>query len=112
MKYVNGASGVAVAIGEKVVAVDLFDKPATCQKVWDRLLSGVVFDALEAGETDQHASVSDVEQLVSAAGDLPWEQGEAVGEGEEYRAESKRGDHASALAFEETVVHGSVVAAV
>ncbi len=112
LKYVNGASGVAVAIGEKVVAVDLFDKPATCQKVWDRLLSGVVFDALEAGETDQHASVSDVEQLVSAAGDLPWEQGEAVGEGEEYRAESKRGDHASALAFEETVVHGSVVAAV
>ena len=41
-----------------------------------------------------------------------WERSEAVGEGEEYRAESKRGDHATALAFEETVVHGSVVAAV
>lgn len=112
LKYVDGASGVAVAIGDRVVAVDLFDKPATCQKVWDRLLSGVVFDALEAGQTDKVASVADVEQLVSAAGDLPWEESEAVGEGEEYRAESKRGDHASALAFEETVVHGSVVAAV
>ena len=94
------------------MAFDLFVKPATCQKVWDRLLSGVVFDALEADETDQHASVADVEQLVAAAGDLPWEQSEAVGEGEEYRAESQRGDHASALAFEETVVHGSVMAAV
>ena len=112
LKYVDGASGVAVAIGDRVVAVDLFDKPSTCQKVWDRMLSGVVFDALEAGETDQDASVADVEQLVATAGDLPWEQSEAVGEGEEYRAESNRGDHASALAFEETVVHGSVVAAV
>ncbi|QDU95604.1 ARPP-1 family domain-containing protein [Lignipirellula cremea] len=111
LKYVEGASGVAVAIGNRVVAVDLFDKPVTCQKVWDRLLSGAVFDALEAGKTDQYASVADVELLVATAVKLPWEQSEAVGEGEEYRAESERGDHASALAFEETVVHGSVVAA-
>ena len=112
LKHVEGASGVAVAIGGRVESIDLFDKPATCQKVWDRMLSGVVFDALEAGETDKVASVADVEQIIAAAGDLPWEQTEAVGEGEEYRAESKRGDHASALAFEQTVVHGSVVAAV
>lgn len=112
LNYVEGASGVAVAIGDRVVSVDLFDKPSTCQKVWDRLLSGVVFDALEAGATDKVASVADVEQLITAAAELPWEQGEAVGEGEEYRAESKRGDHASAIAFHDTVVHGSVVAAV
>jgi hypothetical protein len=112
LKYVDGATGVAVAIGKKVVAIDVFDKPSTCQKVWDRLLSGVVFDALEAGETDQHPLVEDVEQLISDVGDLPWEQAAAVGEGEEYRVESKRGDHASALAFEEIVVHSSVVAAV
>jgi hypothetical protein len=112
LKYVDGATGVAAAIGEKVVAIDLFDKPSTCQKVWDRLLSGVVFDALEAGETNQHVSIADVEQLVSVVGELPWQQAEAVGEGQEYRAESKRGDHASALALEQTVVHGSVVAAV
>jgi hypothetical protein len=112
LKYVDGASGVAVAIGKKIVALDLFDKPSTCQKVWDRMLSGAVFDAMEAGETNQHASIADVEQLVAATGDLPWDQSNAVGEGDEFRAESKRGDHASALAFEETVVHGSVVASV
>lgn len=61
---------------------------------------------------DQHASVADVEQLLWAAGDLPWEQAKAVGEGEEYRAESQRGDHATALLFYKAVVRGSVVAAV
>jgi len=112
VKYVEGASGVAVAIGDRVVSVDLFDKPSTCEKVWDRMLSGVVFDALEAGNTDKVASVADVEQLVADVGDLSWEQSDAVGEGEEYRAESNRGDHASTLAFDNTMVHGSVVTAV
>lgn len=112
LKYVDGATGMAVAIGEKIVAIDVFDKPSTCQKVWDRMLSGVVFDALEAGDTAQHPSVAEVDQLLRTANDLPWEQAEAVGEGEDYRAESKRGDHASALAFEDIVVHGSVVAVV
>ena len=110
VKYIEGAVGVAFAIGDRVVSVDVFDKPATCQKVWNRLLSDVVFDALEAGKTDKLASSQDVEQLVAVVGDLPWEQAEAVGEGEEYRAESKRGDHATALAFQDTVVHSSLVA--
>lgn len=56
LKYAEGATGVAVAIGDRVVSVDVFDKPATCQKVWDRLLSGVFFDALEAGNTEKSAS--------------------------------------------------------
>ena len=76
------------------------------------MLSGVVFDALEAGEATRLASVADVEQLLAAAGDLPWEQSEAIGEGVEYRGESKQGDHASALTYHNTVVHGSVIAAV
>lgn len=112
LNYVDNATGMAVAIAEKVVSVDLFDKPSTCEKVWDRMLSGVVFDALEAGETDKTASVEDVERLIVSAGNLPWKQSEAVGEGEEYRAESDNGDHASTLSFEQTVVHGSLLAGV
>ena len=111
VKYVSGAFGVAVAIGDRVVSLDIFDKPSTCEKVWDRMLSGVVFDAMEAGERDGIASVLDVEQLLASVGDQPWEQSEAVGEGKEYRAESKQGDHASVLAFHDTVVHASVLAA-
>ena len=48
LDYVKGAIGAAVAVGGKVVACDLFDKPSTCEKVWKRLLSGVMLDALEA----------------------------------------------------------------
>lgn len=112
LKYVDGATGMAVSIGDRVLSIDLFDKPSTCQNVWERMLSGVVFDALEVEETDKAATVADVEQLVAAAGDLPWKQSEAIGEGKEYRAQSDDGDHASALALHQTVVHGSVLAGV
>ena len=111
LKYVDGATGVAVAVGSKIVAIDVFDKSLTCEKVWDRLLSGVVFDALEAAKSVQEPSVADVEELLTNVADLSWEQTPAVGEGEEFRSVTKRGDHGSALTFQKTVVHGSVIAA-
>jgi hypothetical protein len=112
LKYVDGACGLAVAVAGRVVSVDFFDKPATCQRVWDRLLTGVVFDALAAEKTDLEASTADVEALLVAAGDFTWQPVDTVGEGNEYRAESGRGDHASALVADGVVVHGSVMAAV
>lgn len=110
--YVNGASGVVVAVGDRILSVDLFDKPATCEKVWNRLLTGVVFEALKAEKTEKTIQVADVEHLLATAGDLPWEQCDAIGEGEEYRAESPQGDQASALTLENAIVHGSLVTAV
>lgn len=112
LPYIEGASGIAVAIGSRVVSLDLFDKPATCEQVWHRILSGLVFDALEAESSEQTASVADVEKVLTAAGEFPWEPSETVGEGAEYRAASTQGDHASALIFEGTLVHGSVLAGV
>ena len=44
-QYPEGAVGVAVALGDKLVAVDLFDKATTCRKVWRRLLSGIIWMA-------------------------------------------------------------------
>jgi len=109
VQYVEGASGVAAAVGGKVVAIDLFDKPATCQKVWNRLLSGFVLDSLESDQPERPVETSDVERLLENLETFNWEQTQAVGEGEEYRAESATGDHASALAFGNVVLHGSVV---
>ena len=40
LAYVEGATGMAVAVGGTVVACDVFDKASTCKKVWGRLLSG------------------------------------------------------------------------
>jgi len=109
LKYVDGAAGVAVAIGDRVISVDLFDKASTCQKVWDRLISGVVFDALETKEETKTISAAEIEQFLSKAGSLSWEQSAAIGEDEEYRATSSQGDQASALVCHEVMVHGSLV---
>jgi hypothetical protein len=92
------------------VSVDVFDKPETCRKVWDRLLSGVVFDAMEAEQTEEQAYVADVEWPLQAAVVLAWEQTPAIGDGQEYRASSPQGDHASLLILDGAVVHGSVLA--
>jgi hypothetical protein len=111
LRYVEGATGVAVAVGSNVVAMDLFDKPSTCAKVWDRLLSGVVMDALEAGPADQVAQRSDVEGLLARLRDGAWEPAQAVGEGQEFRYDADADTHASALVCGGSVLHGSVAVA-
>ena len=109
--YVDGASGMAVAVGKKIVAVDLFDKVTTCRKVWDRLLTGYVLDALESEADQGQAETADVERLLGTANALPWQQADPVGEGEEYRANQGEDVHASALTLHDTPVHVSVVVA-
>ena len=111
LKYVDGATGVAVAIGKKVVALDVFDKPATCEKVWNRLLSGFMLDALEEAAAGDGAEIADVERLITHAVDAEWQQVDPVGEGVEHRAEFDQ-DHGSALTYDDALVHGSVLAAV
>ena len=92
LKYVEGATGLAVAVGNKVVSVDLFDKPSTCQKVWDRLLSGLIMDALEAGPEKEQVEKADAEKVLALLRQSSWEQTKAIGTGEEYRAAVHEGD--------------------
>jgi hypothetical protein len=110
LQYVTGACGLAVAIGSQVVTADLFDKPATCQKLWDKLLSGMVLDALME-KAQATPDESQVEKMVNEARNAAWTQTEAVGEGQEYRAEFD-GKVGSALVLDGSLVHGSLVAAV
>jgi hypothetical protein len=112
LHYVEGATGLAVAVGDQVVAIDLFDQPATCRKAWSRLLSGVVMDALEAGKTSAQAAPGDVEALLARLRGAEWQPAPAVGEGEEYRSDTGDKLHASALMFAGAVVHGSAIVAV
>ncbi len=109
--YVAGATGLAVAVGRQIVAVDVFDKAETCRKVWERLLTGVVMDALEAPPAEQVAEAADVSGLLSRLRSQPWESAPAVGEGQEFRTDPDPTTHASALVFEEAMLHGSVVVA-
>ena len=110
--YVDGACGVAVALGKQVVALDIFDKPATCQKVWDRLLSGCLLDSLVSEDNDEPADTHDVEHLLIELGATNWQSTAPAGEGEEFRVATERGTQASALCYTGRFVHGSAVAAV
>ncbi len=111
LKYVDGASGLAVAVGSKVVALDLFDKPATCEKVWQRLLTGVVMDALEEKDSTTSAQSGDVLGLLNKIRESAWVPAPAVGEGQEFRSASIPEAQGSALVFNDVMLHGSVVAA-
>jgi hypothetical protein len=108
-RYIDGATGLTVAVGDQVVAVDVFDKPETCRKVWDRLLSGVVMDALEAKDPEKPVETADVDAFLDRFRDAAWEPAPAVGEGQELRCERDERTHASALLCDGIVVHGSVV---
>jgi len=110
LKYPEGAVGVAVAVGPKVVCVDVFDKPATCQKAWDRLLSGCIVDALEGTAGEGQADAKLVEQVLGESKGTAWTEAPAVGEGQEFRAEFN-GSMGSALMMDEAVVHLNVLTA-
>jgi hypothetical protein len=109
LPYPEGAAGVAVAIADKITAIDLFDKPATCQKVWGRLLTGFILDALEAPAEAGHVERAAVEGMLAGLRNSSWQQAQTVGEGEEYRTESGDGSQASVLTFDGSTVHGSVL---
>jgi hypothetical protein len=111
LTYVKGATGIAIAVGKQVIALDVFDKPSTCRKVWDRLLTGAVMDALEAKPTEQVGRSVDVEELLARLRNTAWDQAPAVGEGQEFRSDADPQTHASALVYGESVLHGSVVVA-
>jgi hypothetical protein len=106
----EGAVGMAVAVGQKVVSVDLFDKPETCRKVWHRLLTGLVMDALEASPDVTRPGPEAVQEVVAVLNKAPWRQTQAVGAGEEFRCDPGDGRRASALTFGGTVLHGSLIA--
>lgn len=115
-QYVEGAAGAAIALDKQVVCLDLFDKPATCRKVWDRLLSGVLLEALsppwgDQAAADHVASVADVERFLAGLAAVPWESPVAAGEGREFRSPAAHATQSSALCFADHVVHTSAVAA-
>jgi hypothetical protein len=110
LKYPEGAVGVALAVGPKVICIDVFDKAVTCQKAWDRLLSGSILDALGASAAEVQADAKAVEQVVAESQATTWTEAQTVGEGQEYRAEFN-GSIGSALLLNGAVVHMNVLTA-
>jgi hypothetical protein len=49
----EGCNGVAFAINGKILGIDLFDKPSTLNKLWQKLIKSYAMDALEDGNVDR-----------------------------------------------------------
>ena len=106
LPYAEGALGIAVALGGKVVGIDLFDKPATMAKTWDRLVQGLVLDAAATPDTARRASGSDVAVKLYMTRNMRWQRLDPVfGSGEAYRGRSEDGVLATALVAGGGLVH-------
>jgi len=112
LAYPEGISGFAVAVADKVVSLDLFDKATVCQEMWNRLLSGSILDALESSKTGRVAEVADVERLLALLDNAIWEQYKTIGDGEEHRTECDQSVFASVLSLDGKLIHASAAAAV
>jgi hypothetical protein len=106
LQYPQDASGIAVVLGGKVVSVDLFDKPPTLERLWDRLLQGIALDAMELRDSKCRASGSDVSVQLYLVRNVRWQKVEpVVGLGEAYRGRGDDDTLATALVTGGTLIH-------
>jgi hypothetical protein len=108
LPHPEGSSGVLVAVGRRIVALELFDSPGTCGRVWNRLLTGLSLDGLMAGAEAGEPSLDQIVSLFAEARATTWASVEAVGDGAESRANFE-GMAGSALIVDGVLVHGSLV---
>jgi len=104
LPWPEGASGIAVALGGRLVSADIFDKPETLAKIWGRIVDGIVLDALAAPDTRRQASGADLPVKLYRLKDAAWRKTETSGLGETFRAEDD-GLLASALCLAGVMVH-------
>ncbi len=103
LPYVANASGLAIGIGDELVSLDLFDKPATCAFYWRRLVEGAVLDAL-GRRVGGGIGATEVHQVVGQIRAAAWTPVLPVADGEELRARTAD-ISASALLVDRRLVH-------
>jgi len=90
--YQQGARGVVVAMNGRFVAVDLFDKPDTLQRLWPRLVTGYAMDAmisLPPRASSRRFTAKGASALLEHVGQLPCVPCPTVGVGQDWRFEAE-----------------------
>jgi hypothetical protein len=117
--YPDGATGAAIAIGGRLVALEFYDRPAIARKLWGRVMEGAVRAHLDHRRMVAAGAVKpprhrypDRDALGRMLGRMKNAQdgaleSPAVGEGTDVRFETSR-ITGSALLREERVVHAEV----
>jgi hypothetical protein len=98
-----GALGVVVAVGNRIVCVDVFGSPALFRKMWPKLLRSYVIDAMQSrpeGETRQ----KQVQRFIETAALAEVYDQPTVGAGRLQRLSAANAAGA-ALVFRSSVVH-------
>jgi hypothetical protein len=107
LPYPVSANGVAVALGGKLVSIDIVDKPVTLEKVWNRLTEGFALDGIETQGAGREMTAAKVSVALQRMRGLGWQPVEPVGLGEEWRARND-GMLANTLFIEGALLHASV----
>jgi len=90
LNYPAGTRGVVAAINGRFAAVDLFDKPQTLQRVWRRLITGYVLDAIGSRESKGKAfTANGARALLDRIAEIPCRAFPSAGLGEDWRFEAQ-----------------------
>ena len=111
LQYPDGASGIAVAINGRPVGIDLFDRPESLRKIWERLVVlGLTFEALDLRDAEPQGDNDGepVRLYMTALRERRWNQVATVGLGESCRARGGDGSLAAALVVDGTLLHLSL----
>jgi len=98
-----GCHGVAFAVGGQLAGVDLFDQPATLQKLLPKLVRAYALDALEV-DTDPDVDRTTVTTWLQQAPQARFERYDSPGLGNDVRLESEVVVGAG-LVLDQTPVH-------
>ena len=90
LEYPAEARGVAVAINGKFVALDLFDKPGTLERIWPRLTRGYALEAtLKNPDGHFPFTAKDARDIIEQIGKIECQPFPSVGVGSDWRFEAE-----------------------
>ncbi|MEW6770285.1 MAG: DUF6569 family protein [Bacillota bacterium] len=102
-------AGVAVFINGRFSCLDLFNQPATLQKLWDKLLRSYALEALELKGRGTAKRKPELEPVLQAIREAEIREYPSVGQGTDIRLRG-RGIVGAALVDEGNLLHLSVFA--
>ena len=109
LSYVEGASGMACAVGGRLAFVEVFDRPAVCQRVWPRLVRSLASDAAPREYSYVPPSSESVRRILDGAGAASVEEYPSPGAGRDVRISSPQ-ISGSGLVADGAVIHCSLFA--
>ena len=103
LRPAEGQRGVVVVAGDRVVSLDLFDKPETLTAYWDGLLAGYALEAVDAAP--RPFTLTDAAAFVDRVLASPAARADGAALGEELHLGGDGRLSGSALVWDGAVVH-------